>query len=417
MTPKKDLLYDKIFFARQPILMSDHSVWGYELLFRDSSQATSAVISDGYKATLRVAADLCAAPGKDVPDNVKLVVNFSHKSIIDKIPYSLPAGKTVVQIPETTPPTPNLVKALQELLQDGYSIALDDFEGRPQGEFLIAYADAIIVDILSTDRSKLEKICNLCREWDTKLIAKRVENMSQFTMAQELGFNFFQGFFFKKPENIKGRKLRSGETVKLKLLKLIESPTPDFDALAEALQNDVSISYRLLTLLNSPTFGFSQKISSIRQAIVLAGWKMLKNWLRVILLTDLTPKEKSLELPQLATQRARFLHMVSANSGKGLNPDSMFLLGLFSLLGAMFDMPMRKLTMYLPLEEEICEALCGEDNLYNRYLELVAFFENADWDNLEFILEELGLDPIMVSKCYYDATRWANSFYQLPRTA
>lgn len=417
MAPRKEQLYDKFFFARQPILMPDHTVWGYELLFRDSSEATSARISDGYKATLNVAADLCAAPGKDVPDNVKIVVNFSHKSIIEKVPYSLPANKTVVQIPETTPPTPNLVSALKELSEDGYFIAIDDFEGRPQGEFLIAFADAIIVDILSASEQMLEKACKLCKEWNTKLIAKRVENMGQFTMAQKMGFNFFQGFYFKRPENIKGRKLRSGETVKLKLLKLIESPNPDFDALAEALQHDVSISYRLLTLLNSPTFGFHQKISSIKQAIVLAGWKMLRNWLRVILLTDLTPKDKSLELPQMAIQRARFLHMVTSNSKKGLDPEAMFLLGLFSLLGTMFDMPINKLTKYLPLEDEICAALCGEDNLYNRYLELVAFFENGEWDNLELVIEELELNPVTVSKCYYDATRWANGFFQLPRTA
>ncbi|NDV22906.1 EAL and HDOD domain-containing protein [Desulfovibrio sp. JC022] len=413
MSPKKPL-YDKTFFARQPILMPDQSLWGYELLFRNSSEATSANISDSYKATLRVAANLCASPGENLPDNVKLVVNFSHKAIMDKVPYSLPAGKTVVQIPETTPPTPNLIKALKELSQDGFYIAIDDFEARPQGEFLIAYADAIIVDFLSTDENKLKRICDMCREYETKLIAKRVENTDQFNMAQKLGFNFFQGFYFKRPENIKGRKLRSGEIVKLKLLKLIEDPAPDFQALAEALQNDVSISFRLLTLLNSPTFGFTQKITSIKQALVLAGWKMLKNWLRVILLTDLTPKEKSRELPQLATQRAKFLQLLAQNSDKGLPVDSMFLLGLFSLLGAMFDLPMKELTSYLPLDTEINKALCGEENIYSKYLDLINFFESGDWDNLDFLLGEMNLDPVMVSKSYYDSTRWANGFFQIP---
>ncbi|WP_319778470.1 HDOD domain-containing protein [Maridesulfovibrio sp.] len=416
MSGKKPL-YDKIFFARQPILMPDQSLWGYELLFRNSSEATRAEISDSYKATLRIAADICAAPDEKIPDNVKLVVNFSHKAIMDKIPYSLPAGKTVVQIPETTPPTPNLIKALQELSKDGFYIAIDDFEARPQGEFLITYADAIIVDILSADEEKLQRICALCKEYGTKLIAKRVENTDQYHLAQKLGFDFFQGFYFKRPENVKGRKLRSGEIVKLKILKLIEDPNPDFKALAEALQNDVSISFRLLTLLNSPTFGFSQKITSIKQALVLAGWKMLKNWLRVILLTDLTPEAKSRELPQLATQRAKFLQLLAQKSGKGLPADSMFLLGLFSLLGAMFDLPMRELTRYLPLGDEINAALCGEDNIYNRYLELTSFFEAGDWINLEFLLDELELDPVLVSKSYYESNRWANTFFQIPGTS
>lgn len=236
-------------------------------------------------------------------------------------------------------------------------------------------------------------------------------------MAQQLGFNYFQGYYFKRPENIKGRKLRSDETVKLRLLKLIESPDPDFDALANALQNDVSISYRLLTLLNSPTFGFSQKISTIKQAIVLAGWKMMKNWLRVILLTDLTPDDKSLELPQQATQRAKFLQLLTTEADNGLEPNSMFLLGLFSLLGVMFDMPINKLIKFLPLDDDVCAALCGEDNIYNRYLELVSFFEAGDWENLEFVIEELGLNVVSVSKSYYESTRWTNSFFQIPRTA
>ncbi len=412
--PQNKPLYDSTFFARQPILMPDQSLWGYELLFRNSSEATSADISDSYKATLRVAADLCAAPGENLPDNVKLVVNFSHKAIIDKIPYSLPASKTVVQIPETTPPTPSLIKALKELSRDGFYIAIDDFEARPQGEFLIAYADAIIVDFLSADEEKIKLVCDLCREYDTKLIAKRVENTAQYNMAQKMGFNFFQGFYFKRPENVQGRKIRSGEIVKLKILKLIEDPSPDFKTLAEALQNDVSISFRLLTLLNSPTFGFSQKIKSIKQALVLAGWKMVKNWLRVILLTDLTPKEKSRELPQLATQRAKFLQLLAQNAKKGLAPDSMFLLGLFSLLEAMFDMPMQELARHLPLDEDIIGALCGEDNIYCRYLEMTTFFETGDWSNLDFLLGEMDLDPVMVSKSYYESTRWANSFFQIP---
>ena len=95
----------------------------------------------------------------------------------------------------------------------------------------------------------------------------------------------------------------------------------------------------------------------------------------------------------------------------------MFLLGLFSLLEAMFDLPMKELTGYLPLEAEVKAALCDEENVYSRYLELTIFFESGEWDNLEILLGELQLDPIQVSKSYYEATRWANSFFQIPGTA
>ncbi|OEU70729.1 MAG: diguanylate phosphodiesterase [Desulfovibrio sp. S3730MH75] len=410
-------LYDKIFFARQPILQPDQSLWGYELFFRNSSSATTAIISDDYKATLNVAADSCSTPGEELPSDVKLVINFSHKSIIEKIPYSLPANNTVVQIPEMTPPTPSLIRSLQELSKDGYTIAIDDFEGRPQGEIFINYADVAIVDIKSATEEQLHKIHCIAQQAGVKLIAKRVEDMSHFELAQKFGFAFFQGFYFKRPENIAGRKLRPSEIVRLKLFKLIEDPAQDFAALAKALQNDVSISYRLLTLLNSPTFGFRQKITSIKQAIVLAGWTLIKNWLRVILLTDLTSSGKSSELPQLATQRAKFLEMVTAESKNKLQPESMFLLGLFSLLEAMFDMPMASVTKYLPLEADLRAALCGENNGYHKYLDLITYFEEAQWDKLEESILKLGLNPVSVSRSYYDSTRWANGFFQTPGSA
>ncbi|SMF17004.1 EAL and HDOD domain-containing protein [Desulfovibrio gilichinskyi] len=407
-------LYDNIFFARQPILLPDQSLWGYELFFRNSSSATTAIITDDYQATLIVAADSCSIQGEKLSRDVKLVINFSHKSIIEKIPYSLQPRNTVVQIPEMTPPTPNLITELQELSKEGYTIAIDDFTGSKQGAILLEYADLLIVDIKDTNEDDLEQIKCTAKAAGVKLLAKRVEDMSHFKLAQKSGFDFFQGFYFKRPENISGRKLRPSEIVKLKLFKLIEDPSQDFEALADSLQNDVSICYRLLTLLNSPTFGFSQKITSIKQAIVLAGWRLTKNWLRVILLTDLASDSKSSELPQLATQRAKFLELITLDSKHNLSPQSMFLFGLFSLLDAMFDMPMASVTQYLPIDKELRAALCGEDNIYKKHLDLINYFEEAQWDQLEQTILELGLTPVSVSRNYYDSMRWTNSFFQTP---
>ncbi|WP_027177525.1 EAL and HDOD domain-containing protein [Maridesulfovibrio bastinii] len=411
-------LYDKIFFARQPILKEDSSIWGYELLFRNSSAATKADITDDYKATLNVAANSCAIPGQPVQPGVKLVINFSHKSILEKIPYALPSQNTVVQISETIPPTPNLLAALQELSNDGYYIAINDYEVRPQGEILIDYADAVFVDVLTANTESLKRAHKSCEGKKVQLIAKRVEDSEKYELAKRVGFKLFQGYFFKKPENIGNRRLNSNEIARLKLYRLIENDMPDFDDLAEAIQADVSLTYRLLTLLNSPIFGFSQKIKSVKQAIVLAGWKLLKNWLRVIILTDLTPPQKSSELPLNSAQRAKFLELTArAYNNRNIDPETMFLLGLFSLLEPMFDLPMASVIKYLPLDQEIQSALCGERNIYTDWLDMAILFETAQWDVLERHLGELGFDPLIVSRCYYLSMRWANAFFHNPAEA
>lgn len=418
MAASKTALYDKIFFARQPILQEDKSVWGYELLFRNSSSATKADITDDYKATLNVAANSCSTPGQDVPPNVKLIINFSHKSILEKIPYALPAKNTIVQISETIPPTPNLLAALQELSKNGYGIAINDYEGRPQGEILIDYADAVIVDVLTANTESLKRTSRTCDGKKVIMIAKRVEDLQKYEIARKVGFDLFQGYYFKKPENIGSRRLNSGEIARLKLYKLIENDNPNFDELAEILQADVSISYRLLNLLNSPIFGFSQKIKSVKQAIVLAGWRLLKNWLRVVILTDLTPPRKSSELPLSSAQRAKFLELTTrAFQIKKEDPETMFLLGLFSLLEPMFDLPMARVVKYLPLDQEIQSALCGERNRYSDWLDLAILFEDAQWDILDRHINEMGFDPLIISRCYYLSMRWANAFFHNPAEA
>jgi c-di-GMP phosphodiesterase len=403
--------YFPTFLAKQPIFDKQERVWGYELLFRDSAGADFADFTDTDKATLDVAAGAMVSWERILDKTKKVCINFPQKSILDNVPYALPSSQTVVEIAERSLADPEIAQALKSLKLAGYMVAIDGFEGRDTVTAFLGLADVIIVDVLGKKWERVEELLRKAQNHCSLVEAKRIEDQEQFSKAKELGFSLFQGYFFKKPEMISGRKLTAHSASRFRLLKLIEEEDPEVSVISQDLQSDVSISYRLLTFLNSAAFGFPQKITSIKQAIVLLGWKQLRNWLRVIILTDLMPEKKTAELAYLAVQRGRFLQL-AAQEVKGWSPDALFLLGLFSLLEPMLDLSMAEVVEHLPLEEDLKKALCREDVRDRIWLDIVDCFEAGDWEALDPLAESLGLPSIKISIRYYESIVWAGEYFQ-----
>lgn len=403
-------LYIPTFFARQPVFCEGPTVWGYELLYRDKGDATKAEFSDSEAATLQVAASAFIHPeiGRSQPK--KLIVNFTPKSILDQVPYALPAEDTVVKFSPSTTPVPEFEAALKTLRDNGYTLALDCFEATPSLYSLYRLADILIIDVLGKSSSHIQTLLQRAPR-QGELLAKRVQTMESYLLAKDLGFSLFQGYFFKRPEILPGRKINSNQASRLNLFRLIEKSDPDFDGLADTVRTDVSISYRLLSYLNSAAFSFPEKIRSIKQAVVILGWRKIRNWLRLIILTDLLPSNKPSELSYLSAVRGKFLEQVALKHDRDGQAGGLFLLGLFSLLDSMLDMPMKAILANVPLEDDIRDALSGEDNVYSPWLDISLSFETGNWDNLDGLLRRLELDPLLVARCYYDSLLWANSFF------
>jgi EAL and modified HD-GYP domain-containing signal transduction protein len=401
------------FLARQPVFDVHGKVWGYELLFRRGPEADRAVIADCDQATISVAAESTFGPEDFFGGNAKVLINFGQRSILDAVPYALPPGQTVVQVPEEALLDDGVLRALETLGHDGYSVAVDDFAGRADCAARLGTAELFIIDVLAHPPREVAALLERVRAIGATALAKKVETMEAYAQARHLGFTLFQGFFFKRPELVAGRKLTSHQQSRFALLKAVEVKDPDFEVLARDIQTDVSISYRLLFYLNSAAFAFSQPIRSIRQAIVLLGWKQLQSWLRVVILSDVMPAGKPSELFFSAVQRAKFLELIArSHEFAEAQPDSMFLLGLFSLLEPMLDTPMADIVDNLPLDGALKDALLDRPGYHGKWLDLVRAHENGHWEQLDTLTDELALNRLVVAVSYYKSVLWANAFFQ-----
>ena len=165
--------------------------------------------------------------------------------------------------------------------------------------------------------------------------------------------------------------------------------------------------------LNSAAFGFQVKIESVAHAIRMIGIKRLKYWLRMAVMADLNVQGNTPELYVMGLNRGRFLEeLVEQGQMASLNPDSMFLFGMLSLIEAMLEVPLDTIIGNLPLSDDIQSGLFDPDSTYGKYLKLVIALENANASMIEALCREMGIDQKTVAACYSHAIAWAYQMSQ-----
>lgn len=400
-------LYDKFFVARQPIFTAQMRVWGYELLFRHGEDIEEAVFIDGDQATTQLIADGYNLAVRGMRQGAKVLVNFPRSVLVGEIPYVLPADQCVVEILETVRPEPEVLDACRELKRRGYALALDDYEGEPGFEPLCELVDIIKVDVLGKTPEQVHAIVQGVKKYGATLLAEKVENHDIFKVCRNLGFTYFQGFFFNRPEIIPGRKLSASQVNKIKLLKELSTPDVDSSRLVEIIQTDLSISYRLLKYINSAFFGLQIRVTSIPRAVSMIGSRNLRQWLQVVILSDVSTEDRAHELVRISVQRARFLHLLAARHPVPFDQDGMFLLGFFSLLDAILDQSMGLVLEGIPLDPAIRQALVDGDDPSAVWVELLDELDRCNWPRLTRKSEQIGVPITLVNRLAAESSIWA----------
>lgn len=399
--------YDRIFVARQPIFTVDMRIWGYELLFRHG-EAQAAVFTDGDQATTQVIADGYALGIRGMGRGVKALINFPRNVLLGPAPYVLPSERCVVEILETVRPEVEVMEACRQLKDHGYTLALDDFVGDPGFEPLCEIADIVKVDILGKTPDEVSAIVKGLRPYKARLLAEKVENQAMFTVCKQLGFEYFQGYFFSKPEVVPGRKLSSSQTTKVKLLKELNESEAELSRLVEIIQTDLSISYRLLKYINSARFSLRGKIESIQRAVNMLGRQNLRQWLQVVILSDVNSTDKGQELVRMSVLRGRFLQLLAALHPTPFPPDSMFVLGFFSVLDAILDQHMDQVLDEVSLDPDIKEALIDPHGPNSPWLELLKVLDQGRWADLEKKADQMGIPMSRIDSAAIEAAMWTD---------
>lgn len=396
----------EIFVARQPIFDRKKRVFSYELLFR-SSLKNSFDFHDGTMATTKVLVNSFIEFGLPaLIEDKKAFVNLNRDLLESGFMHLFPSEQVVAEILEDVPPEPDVIEACRRLKKAGFVLALDDFCKLEGYEPLADLADIIKVDFMETDAKQQQRLIDQFSGRNVQLLAEKVETHEVFTRAHDMGYAYFQGYFFAKPEIISGREITSSKLHHMRLLQNIQRPVIDIDQLEEVIREDVSLSYRLLKYMNSSFFSIPAEISSIRQALVLLGGEEVKKWATMIAVSGMG-EDKPAELLATALARARFCEVLGAETVPSEQAADLFLTGLFSVLDAILDKPLPDILQQMPVSETIAAALLGKPGIYTDILGMVKKYETGDWEAFNHAISSFPEPDTPIPDIYFSAIDWA----------
>jgi c-di-GMP-related signal transduction protein len=401
-----------IYVARQPIFDPKKNIFGYELLFRDSMENVFSGV-DGNTATSKLLSNSFLNIGIDrlIGKGVAFI-NFTKDLLVNQLPKLFPNEQLVIEILENVEPDDEVIESCIELSKLGYTIALDDFFYYEGMEPLIALADIIKFDFVSMPINEISDIIGKLSKYNLKLLAEKVETNEEFEMALKMGFTYFQGYFFSKPEVFESKDISPSKITLLEIMMEVNRPDFEFSKIENIIARDVSISYKLLRYLNSAFFRRRNEISSIKQAIVLLGEREIKSFLSLIAMTKLS-ENKPDELMRSSIIRAKFCELLCKCIDSCNYSSELFTLGLFSSIDAILDDSMEHIMAKLPLSENIKTALVNGDGELINYLNLAKYYERGDWEGFVEFKKGFKIKDDKLPDCYLEAISWADAFTSL----
>lgn len=257
-----------------------------------------------------------------------------------------------------------IIGTCKKLKQNGYLLVLDDFVFTPEYMPLIELADIIKVDFLATPRKEKWQLIQRLQDYPAKFLAEKVETQEDYRDAIQMGYSYFQGYFFCKPIVISGKNLPEYKINYFHILQEINRHELEFAQIEAIIKKDISLSYKLLKFINSSIFGFRNRISSLRQALTLLGQNELTKWVSLLAL-------------------------------KGID--------------VLLNRPLREVLDEISLDEEIKNTLLEKGhNEFSILYKIIQSYEKGDWDTYFCYAAEMEISDFDVLKAYREALLWTH---------
>ncbi len=386
---------DQIQLARQPILDSNLTLRGYELLARDGAGVFPKHVS-GDASTSHVLINALAEFGlENVVGGTPAYINITREFVIGDLP--LPPAKVVLELLETIEPDDEVMKGIANLRDKGFRLAVDDYTGPRAGYAeLLSAVDIIKVDCFGKTLKEVSEILKGLGDVHARLLAEKVETHQEFRAYRELGFHLFQGYFYAQPDLLKSRTTSANRANLMSLLASLQNPDITPEELEGIIVRDPALSLKLVRFLNSVHIGLRRRIESLREVVVYLGSDTVRNLACLLMLSGVDNKPRQLMVT--AMMRARMCEEL-AKATKAALPARAFTVGLFSTLDAVMDRSLPEVLADLPLSEDIAEALLRRRGALGTQLEIVLALERGDWSRIP-------LNAPQLQPAYLAALEW-----------
>ena len=392
---------DSALLQRQPIVNRKQETQGYDLCL---------LSVHGERAATGGVAGLLNGTSEEESFFARLAKQFALADCTqveeDKTETSA-AGRFVLGLrPDET--ADNLPALVRKWKAAGFGLCLEDSENGAWPPELLEMASFVRLE-LGRFNGSVERASNRLKKHPAKQIVSGVQTRADFETSSRAGCDLFQGYFFTEGSRSEVQAPNTSYNSIVTLMKLTQDNAP-VGKIEEALKRDAALSFKLLRYINSAGFGLSCEIQSFRHAVAVLGYQNLHKWLALLMVTA-ARQQGSSALITTAIIRGRMAELVGQNLFEPQDRDNLFIVGAFSLLHVILNMPLEKVSEQIALADTITDALFNRAGPYGPILELVEITERLEQPGHASRAAELsislGLTAEAVNRAQLDALAWA----------
>lgn len=393
------------YIARQAILDRNRTTIGYELLFRDSPENKFPEIDQDVASSKLIIQNHLQGDIRALSMDKLAFINFTEQCLVNKYPLMFDKSSIVIELVGHKTPTERLLKIIQFYHKKGYKVALTEYDLDDKWDVLFPYLSIIKIDIEVVNPKRLHKVLDRLKDFDVKLAAEKVETNFQVQALAEVGFNYYQGYFYHEPEVVEGQTLAPIKTQMLNLISETFNSPLDYDNIATIISHDVNLTVGLLKMVNNVASSTRVEITSLRQAAAYLGEDKLKQFVTILALSKMTT-DKTDEISKQALITAKLMAVLAKESVFKEISDFAFITGLLSAIEVILSMPINEIMKTMPLATPIEDALVDHSGLLGELLVLTTKYITGNGDNIHQLIEMYSLDATFIQKEFISACKW-----------
>jgi len=373
---------DHVYIGRQPILDQNSELCAYEILYRNSQKSAS--INDDRHASAAVINSVLNKFGtKTLLGDRRAFVKIDEKFLMHDLIFSIPKEFFVFSFFATIEMSEKVVERIEQLHSKGYILSINDISLDENTllryKEVLPFIDYVKINFNVYDVHGEKGICEGFKKHNITIIATKIEDAKTYKHAREYGCDWYQGYFFSKPQILENEKYEPQQMQILKLYNLLMQDV-NIDEITNEFENNPEITVQLLQFINSGAFHFKQRISSIHHVLTLVGRVSIAQWLMLMIYSKSVSKSSEqsplmLMVKNRTEMMERVLKLLKPNVRSNALGEA-YLVGVLSLMDSIFGVSLESILETINVSDKVKEALLEEKGALGNIYRLVRYVEN-----------------------------------------
>ena len=403
------------YIVRLPIKDKDNKIVGYEIVYNEGGQAYS---MGGDNENEFAAADtiyhFLTQNNTKALRGARNFMTFTTTLLMKKTPHLFDSSELVIQIDDSVIIHPLSMHFVDMYAKEGYKIAINGFQFSPRYLSLLDKIDYIKLDARTASASDIRNTIEIAHSMGKKCIITDVETDEAYQLAFSLDVDAAEGSAVAERMDTKVNSSAFMQSNFFRLIVAITKDEPDIDEIEQLISLDAGLTYGLLKMVNSAYFALRSRTTSIHQAVVLLGLERLKQWVYVLSASsnDEGIDSNTEEFLRKSLLRAYFCSELSRYAKDlPISRSDAYLMGMFSTLNRIMDVPLETILEEIPLAPEVKDALLGKEGRCGLLYRLVLSYESADWSSISACAKELEIPDQVITSTYFNCVENVNGLW------